>query len=95
VKQQLQRFSVHQTARVLATVYGILGFVLIPLIWISIAFDPASEGGAGLVAFLFPLIYAIFGYIFTAIGCAIYNAVAARLGGIEFTLSGPGAEPHI
>ena len=49
--QQIRRFGVGQTAKVIG-VYGVIGF------------------------------------IFTAIGCAIYNFVAGLVGGIEVELDG-------
>jgi hypothetical protein len=33
-----------------------------------------------------PIVYGIFGYIFAAIGCWLYNVVASWTGGIELTL---------
>ena len=35
-----------------------------------------------------PVFYAVGAFIFTAIVCWLYNAVAKRIGGIEFELSG-------
>lgn len=84
--QQINRFSVHQTAKVLAILYALLGFLMVPLIWLSTLADP--DGALPLWALLvFPLAYGLLGYIFTAMGCAIYNFVADRIGGIEFSLS--------
>jgi hypothetical protein len=36
------------------------------------------------VLLIFPFIYLIFGYVFTAIGCAVYNFCAQYIGGFEF-----------
>lgn len=33
---------------------------------------------------LFPVLYFVFGYIATAIGCAIYNLLFKYIGGFEF-----------
>ena len=41
-------------------------------------------GGMGML--FIPFIYAIFGFIFVAIGCLIYNLVAHYVGGIEVEL---------
>jgi hypothetical protein len=87
MKQRLAHVSVHQTAKVLAMVYGLLGVLLIPLLWLASLSDP--EGAVPIqIAIFFPLIYAFFGYIFTVIGAVTYNAIASRFGGIEFTLGG-------
>ena len=44
-------------------------------------------GGFVVMAIVFPIMYAVLGFIFGVIGAAIYNLVAGWTGGIEFTLS--------
>ena len=84
--QQIAHFSVHQTAKVLAILYTVLGLLVVPLLWLGSLADP--EGAMPIwLALIFPLIYGLFGYIFTALGCALYNVIAARVSGIEFTLT--------
>lgn len=85
MKQQIQQFSIHQTAKVLAFVYGLLGMAFVPLVWLGDRLDPEGGGGMGMgLLIVFPVLYAVAGYVTTAIGCAIYNEVASRVGGIEF-----------
>lgn len=49
-------------------------------------FAPKQSGyGAGF-ALALPILYGICGFIFTAIGCAIYNLVAGWVGGVEVEL---------
>jgi len=36
------------------------------------------------VLLMFPFVYLIFGYVFTPIGCAVYNFCAGYIGGFEF-----------
>ena len=86
MKRRISHIAVHQTAKVFGIFYGLIGLILAPMMWLASLADP--EGGFPLLfAIFFPFIYAIFGYIFTAIGVALYNAVASRLGGIEFTVT--------
>ena len=33
-----------------------------------------------------PIFIGLFGFVFTAIGCLLYNFVASKVGGIEFIL---------
>ena len=48
-------------------------------------FAPPSQSGIGLgMAVVMPLLYGIFGFVFTTIACAVYNFVAKQIGGIEF-----------
>ena len=82
---RISRISVHQTSKVLAIVYGILGFVVVPILWLAWIGDPEIALPFW-IALLFPLLYALLGYVFTAIGTAIYNLVAKSVGGIEFTV---------
>jgi hypothetical protein len=91
MRHQVSRISVHQTAKVLAIIYGSLGLIFSPLIWLASRADPQQGMPLWLVV-LFPLLYAVFGYIATAIGAAVYNAVAARIGGVEVTLTQPGSD---
>ena len=86
MRQQLARISVHQTAKVVAIMYALLGLLITPLLLLGSLADPEETMSLWL-ALVFPLLYGVFGYIFTAIGCALYNAIASRFGGIEFTLS--------
>jgi hypothetical protein len=42
---------------------------------------------------LVPVFYAVFGYIMSAIACALYNLVASWAGGISITLEAEDAVP--
>ena len=86
--QRLNRFSVGQTAKVLGVLYGLLGLVFLPFFLLAAVFAP-NEGGISVgLAIAFPVIYGVCGFIFTAIGCALYNVVAGMVGGIEVQLDG-------
>ena len=81
--QRIRRFGVGQTAKVLGVLYALLGVLFIPFFMLASMFAPdQSFGGVGL-ALIFPVIYGVIGFIFTAIGCLFYNLVAGWVGGIE------------
>jgi hypothetical protein len=40
----------------------------------------------GVFIFLMPIVYAVLGFIFVAIGCLFYNLVAKYVGGIEIEI---------
>jgi len=83
---RLSRISVGQTAKVAGLLYGLMGIILLPLFLIP-AFLGADEGGfPAAFAVVLPVLYGVFGYIFTALGCALYNWVAGKVGGIELNL---------
>jgi len=39
---------------------------------------------------LMPLLYTLFGFVFTLVGAWVYNLIAARIGGFEFTTAEAG-----
>ena len=87
MSQQIRRFGVFQTAKVIGTLYALLGLVFVPIFLIISMVTPKQEGmGAGL-ALALPILYGVFGFIFAAISAAIYNLVAGLVGGLEVELT--------
>jgi len=84
--QRLSRFSVGQTAKVLGLLYALMGLIFLPFVMIPIAMSPQDFGFGIGFALVVPILYGVFGFIFTAIGCALYNWVAGKVGGIEISL---------
>ncbi len=81
--QRISRFSVGQTSKVLAVLYGLGAIIAIPFLWLANTVTPPEEQiGIGFLL-LFPILYAVLMFIITAIGCVLYNWVARMLGGIE------------
>jgi hypothetical protein len=91
---RLTRFGVVRTASVAAIVYLILTAIICIPAALIVSTTPMtvtdqfgrtfSTQGAGIFLLLLPLLYAAFGWIFTAIACLIYNLAAWITGGIEF-----------
>lgn len=84
MKKQIVHVSVLQSSKVMAVLYLVLS---LPMVLIM-AIPALMTGGEGIsIAMLIfaPIIYTVFGFIFTALGAWIYNLVAARIGGFEFT----------
>lgn len=83
MRQQIVRLSPFQTAKVMAALYGLMGFIFIPFFYFAMGLTPnANRPGAWFLVFV-PLAYAAFGFVFVAIGCLLYNFVATFTGGIE------------
>jgi hypothetical protein len=80
---QIVRFAPHQTAKLFAVLYGVMGLIFVPLFLIVSSFGPTGSRISPAFAIVIPIIYLIFGYIFVNIGCHLYNFVAKHLGGIE------------
>jgi hypothetical protein len=92
MRHRVSRISVHQSALMIAVLYGGLGLLFVPLFWIISALNP-TEGMPGVLVLLFPVLYAVAGYLFSAVAFLIYNLVAGMVGGIEFTLTPVDAPP--
>jgi len=84
MKKQVVSVSILQNAKVMAALYLVLSipFTLLMII-------PALVGqGAGVsvaMLILMPVLYTLMGFVFTLVGAWVYNVVAARVGGFEFT----------
>lgn len=84
MKKQLTRFSIMQTSMVMGVVSLVVSaLVVIPLVLLNYSKEGASSS---FLLLLVPLIYWFLGWISTVISCCVYNFVAKRIGGIEFTL---------
>jgi hypothetical protein len=92
MRQQITRLSPIQTAKVMAALYGLMGFIFLPLFFFAMRLGPEETRPAGLVLLMAPLAYAAFGFIFVAIGCLLYNFVASFTGGIEVDLEPSGRD---
>jgi len=83
MRKQIIRVSPLQNAKVMAVLYFVMS---IPFVLIMFAM-PTPEG-APMPWWLFifmPVAYLFFGFLFSLIGAWIYNLVAARVGGFEYT----------
>lgn len=86
--QQIRRFGIGQTAKVIGVLYALMGLVFVPIFLVSAMFAPKETGLGTGFALALPILYGVCGFIFTAIGCAIYNVVAGWVGGVEVELDG-------
>ena len=81
--QRIRRFGIAQTAKVVGVLYTLMGLLFAPFFLLGAMFAP-EEAGIGIgFAIAMPILYGVGGFVFTAIGCAIYNLVAGWVGGIE------------
>lgn len=86
MKKQISRISPFQTAKVMALLYFAISLPMIALMSLFYSFMPGPKAAMGMM-FILPFLYAVFGFIFTAIGAWVYNLIAKWVGGIEFTIS--------
>lgn len=101
---RIRRFGVIRTANLAAILYALLTLIiLIPIALIALAAGPmeftdsfgrrAAFEVSPLWLLLIPLVYAVIGWIFTALFCLIYNLAAAITGGVEIQLQGEATPP--
>ena len=88
MKKQLTRVAPLRAGIVLGVLYGFLGLLFTPFILLMAAFGCktgafAAVGGVFL-AILFPVLYAVMGFICGVISAALYNLIAKWTGGLEF-----------
>jgi hypothetical protein len=85
MKTQIVHISKLQTAKVMALLYLVIS---IPLMLFMVApslymHQPIQWG----MLLWMPVMYTVMGFVFTFLGSWIYNGIASKFGGIEFTLS--------
>lgn len=93
MKKQIKRLSPHQNGKVFAvlmTISAILMFIPMAIVIYFVGSQVDQNSNAvELPISMFaitPMFYLLFGYIFIAIGCAIYNFVYRFVGGFEFEI---------
>jgi hypothetical protein len=78
---EIKRIGVLQAAKFMAVVYLALS-LLFTIFLVAVGVGSISFGRILLQILLAP----IFGFIFAAIGCLLYNLIASKMGGIEIEL---------
>lgn len=84
MKKQIVNVSAFQTAKVIAVLYLVLSIPFLAIMAIFMSFSHVPGMGIGMLV-IFPIMYAVIGFVFTLLGAWIYNMVASQVGGIEFT----------
>jgi len=94
MKKQIVQVSVLQSAKVVAALYLVTAIPIVALVAVFLSAQPPGVGVVTLA--VTPVLYALGGFIGSAIGALVYNLVAARIGGFEFTTAEvePGVIPR-
>ena len=85
MRTQIKRISIMQTSKVIAIIYPIFGLIH-TMIGIWMLTSPEQPNWLGMLFLFIPIIIGIFGFIFSIIGCLLYNLIASKVGGVEFIL---------
>jgi len=86
MKRRIDEVSPQAASKIMAILYFVFTLLFVPIGLIMMLAGKAPFS-AGLFFILAPVIYGAIGYIFVYIGCWVYNFIAKRVGGIEFTVS--------
>jgi hypothetical protein len=79
-----------QLGIVLAALYGAISLLIVPFLILASVLAPSGTKGLPIVFIIvFPVLYAIAGFLGGIIAAAIYNLIAKWTGGIELTLEDP------
>ena len=84
MKKQVISVSMFQTAKVMAALYFVISLPFLVIMGLGMLFSSAPGMGFAMML-VFPILYAVFGFLFTLLGAWIYNMVASKMGGFEFT----------
>lgn len=84
MKKQISRISVAQTSKIFAILYVVFGLIYSLIGIPMIIFGGSELKVMGFMYLFMPFIMGIFGFIFVALGCWVYNLVAGKFGGVEF-----------
>lgn len=92
MKTEVTSISILRASLLAAALYGVLGLIFWPFLLATLLVSRMSGSGSGpevfgmaLMLFL-PVLYAVAGFVFTALLCLAYNLLARVMGGFEVTL---------
>lgn len=92
---QIKRFGVLQTAKFAAIMYFIFTAIFMIPFGLFVLIAGSATGGrqgplgamfGGVFILFMPIIYALLGFLFVALGCFLYNVIATFAGGIEIEI---------
>jgi hypothetical protein len=84
MKKQIANISILQSSKIMTAMYFLLGLIYTLIGIPMFIFGHNQMKIIGIVYLFGPVFMSIFGFIFFVIFAAIYNALAAWLGGFEF-----------
>ena len=86
MKRRIDEISPQAASKIMAILYFTFTLLFVPIGLIMVVAGKA-QFTAGLFFIFAPVIYGAIGYILVYIGCWVYNFIAKRFGGMEFTVS--------
>ena len=84
MKKQLANVSKLQASKVAAVMYLVISVPMVLLMMLPMLYSD-QPGMPMWLLLLLPVLYAVLGFVFTFLAAWVYNLVAARIGGFEYT----------
>jgi len=85
MKIQIVNVSVAQSAKVVAVLYTVISLPVLLIMALAGAFQ-GNLGVVLLAVVIAPLIYGAITFLFAGLGAWLYNVVARRVGGFEYSI---------
>jgi hypothetical protein len=86
MKTQIVHISKLQTAKVMAVLYLVISIPLLLLLSLAPSLI-LHQSIPWAMWWRIPVLYTVFGFVFTFLGAWLYNGIAGWIGGIEFTIT--------
>ncbi len=87
MKHQIIHISAFQTSKIFALIYFFISIPFIAVFLITTYFSFGQKMVFPIEVIAMPFVYMVFGFIFTFMGICIYNLIARKVGGIEYTIT--------
>jgi ABC-type spermidine/putrescine transport system permease subunit II len=86
LKVRITNISSRQSSLMVAILVAVLMIPLSLIVAITLPFSNNPLDSSLWVMFFLPFVYGLIVYVFCRIFCLVYNFVASKCGGIEFTI---------
>lgn len=99
MQYRIRRISPHSAGKISAVVSGCFSLLFWPFVLIAQFASKAAGAQNQLPAFfnmfflILPLLYAVFGYVMTALMCVVYNFVSRYIGPLVLEMDTEPADP--
>jgi hypothetical protein len=84
MRKRITRIAPIQLGKVFAVLYALFSIPIVLIMLAAASFGDGAQAMPMAMVLAIPVIYVVFGFIFTAIAGWIYNVVAKWTGGVEY-----------
>lgn len=84
MRKRITRIAPVQAGKVSAVLYGLISLPFALIMALTIMASPARNNVSMVLIIAMPVLYVLFGFLFSALTAWLYNVAAKWTGGIEF-----------